>query len=93
MRILILNQTFYPDTVASAQHSFDLAHHLQKKGHEVMVVTSRSLYGKKGAVLPHYEVVDGIQIHRVGVSLFGKSSIALRIIDFGLFYVLRHCVA
>lgn len=87
MRILMLNQVFYPDVAATAQHAHDLAKHLVAQGHEVTAIASRSLYGHKGAALPKRETVDGIDIIRVGKSLFGKSSIIARVADFGLFYL------
>jgi len=87
MRILLINQTFYPDIAATAQHAHDLARYLVSQGHEVTAIASRSIYGEKGAVLPREEVVDGIRIVRVGKSIFGKSSIAARMFDFGLFYM------
>jgi colanic acid biosynthesis glycosyl transferase WcaI len=87
MRVLMLNQVFFPDVAATAQHAHDLAKHLVAHGHEVSVIASRSIYGKKGAALPRLEYVDDIEVHRVGQSLFGKASIAARILDFGLFYV------
>jgi putative colanic acid biosynthesis glycosyltransferase WcaI len=88
MRIILLNQAFYPDHAATAQHAHDLARHLVKNGHRVAVVASRSIYGSKGAALPKRETIDGIEVHRVGKSLFGKSNILARMIDFALFYVL-----
>ena len=39
MHVLILNQTFYPDIAATAQHMWDLAQYLVKRGHEVTVLT------------------------------------------------------
>ena len=86
MRVLLINQTFYPDIAATAQHAHDLARHLVAEGHEVTAIASRSIYGEKGAALPSEEVVDGIRIVRVGASLFGKTSIAARLFDFGMFY-------
>ena len=88
MNILIINQTFYPDVAATAQQAHDLAAFLTQRGHGVRVVTSRSIYGKAGAVLPKRETADGISIYRVGFSLFGKAGIFLRILDFALFYLL-----
>lgn len=88
MRILLLNQTFYPDVAATAQHAYDLASYFKSQGHEVVVVSSRSLYGQRGGKLARREIVDGIQVHRVGVSLFGKSHLVLRMIDFTMFYIL-----
>jgi len=88
MRIILLNQAFYPDHAATAQHAHDLAKYLVAQGHDVAVVASRSIYGSKGAALPKRETVDGIEVHRVGKSLFGKSSIIARLFDFVLFYLL-----
>lgn len=88
MHIVLLNQAFHPDVVATAQMSKDLADALVARGHQVTAVASRSIYGKSGAVLPARETIDGIEVRRVGFSLFGKASIAARIADFALFYVL-----
>ena len=86
MRIILLNQAFYPDHAATAQHAHDLARYLVSHGHQVAVVASRSIYGSKGAALPKRETIDGIKVYRVGKSLFGKSNILARMIDFALFY-------
>jgi len=87
MHVLLLNQVFYPDVAATAQHAHDLARHLVQHGHRVTAIASRSVYGEKGATLAKREVVDGIEIHRVGRSFFGKSNIAARALDFGIFYI------
>ena len=87
MRILLLNQTFYPDVAATAQHAHDLARHLVSEGDEVDVITSRSLYGEREADLPRTERVDGARVFRVSRNYFGKSSTIGRVIDFALFYV------
>ena len=88
MRVLFINQVFWPDVAATAQHADDLARDLVRRGHDVHVIASRSLYGRKGADLPSSEDRDGVRVHRVGVSLFGKSSVAARLLDFLLFYAL-----
>ena len=87
MRILLINQVFYPDVAATAQHGHDLARDLVRNGHEVTAIASRSIYGKRGAALSSRDVVDGIEIHRVGRSFFGKVGIIGRFADFGLFYI------
>lgn len=87
MRVLMINQVFYPDVAATAQHGHDLARYLVAQGHEVTAIASRSLYGQKGAALPSKETVDGIHIRRVGRSFFGKSSIIARLADFVYFYI------
>jgi colanic acid biosynthesis glycosyl transferase WcaI len=87
LRVLLINQCFHPDVVATAQHGWDLATHLVARGHEVTAIASRSLYGERGASLPSSETVDGVRIERVGSSLFGKRSFAARTADFLLFHV------
>ena len=86
-RVLFLNQAYAPDAAATAQHCEDLARYLADRGHGVAVIASRSIYGKTGAQLPRRELRHGVHVHRVGLSLFGKRGIALRALDFGLFYV------
>ena len=87
LRVLMINQVFYPDVAATAQHAHDLSRSLVASGHEVSIIASRALYGQKGAALPAYEEIDGIKVHRVGRSFFGKSSILARVFDFGYFYL------
>lgn len=86
MRVVFLNQTFHPDVAATAQHAFDLARDLASHGHEVHAIASRSLYGQRGATLPAEETVEGVQVHRVGRSLFGKAGLAARLFDFVSFF-------
>ena len=88
MRILVLNQAYHPDVVATAQHAHDAALHLARAGHEVHVIASRSLYNGRGATLPASELIDGVQVHRVGLSLFGKTTLLLRGVDSALFLLL-----
>ncbi|TVQ32408.1 MAG: glycosyltransferase WbuB [Phycisphaeraceae bacterium] len=87
MRILILNQPFHPDVVATAQIAKDLADDLVARGHNVTAIASRSIYGQSGASLPKRETVDGIEIIRVGVSVFGKKSTLGRLADFANYYI------
>jgi len=86
MKVLLLNQCFYPDVVATAQHGWDLARRLSRDGHEVTVIASRSIYGDVGATLAPEETIDGIRIRRVAENRFGKASILARAVDFLSFY-------
>lgn len=98
LHILLLNQAFYPDVVATAQLGKDLADELVRRGHRVSAVASRSIYGRAGASLPAREPVPVyaggpapvgvIDIHRVGASIFGKAGYGARVLDFALFYAL-----
>ena len=78
MKILLLNQAFYPDSVATSQYVTDIAHELSSQGHEITVLCARRDYTEPQRVYPRFEVVDGIRIHRVG---FGKKSLVTRILD------------
>jgi colanic acid biosynthesis glycosyl transferase WcaI len=91
MHVVLLNQPFYPDVVATAQMGKDLADALIARGHSVSAVASRSIYGKAGATLSKFEVADKIEIHRVGFSIFGRRGILARAFDFAFFYVLAAC--
>ncbi|MCX5665375.1 MAG: glycosyltransferase, partial [Planctomycetota bacterium] len=87
IKILLLNQAFWPDVAATAQHADDLARYLAAHGDDVSVVASRSIYGERGSSLPKRDNREGIEIYRVGLQLFGKRGITPRIFDFTLFYL------
>lgn len=86
MRVLLLNQAAWPDVVATAQHLDDLSRHLAATGHDVHVVASRALYGQAGAALPAEEARDGVRLHRVAGSAFGKRGLVARAFDFAAFH-------
>jgi glycosyltransferase involved in cell wall biosynthesis len=88
VRILIINQAFWPDIVATAQLMADWSEDLTARGHEVSIIASRSIYGRQGAILPERDRYKGAKIYRVGANLFKKGRILTRLIDFGLFHVL-----
>ncbi len=85
MRVTLINQTFYPDVVSTAQHLKDLALWLAEAGHEVTVVASRRAYDNPKKLFPKNEIWRGIRIHRVSNSGLGKRSKLTRIVDFATF--------
>ena len=84
---MIINQSFWPDVVATAQQAHDLAKYLAARGDKVTVLTSRSLYGKMGAALQKFETVDGVEIHRVSRNLFDKRGLVTRALDYARFNI------
>lgn len=88
LKILILNQSYWPDHVATAQHAHDLARSLVAAGHTVTVIASRTLYGQRGHRLRKEESVEGVQVFRVAGGGFGKGSFIGRILDFAAFFIL-----
>ena len=83
MRVLLLNQCFYPDVVSTAQHLTDLAVGLAERGHAVRVLASRRGYDNLTVRFAKREVWKGIQITRVPGPGLGKAARWRRAIDFG----------
>jgi glycosyltransferase involved in cell wall biosynthesis len=85
MKILILNQAFYPDVVSTAQHAGDLAKALTQVGHEVTVICSSRGYDDPGVRFPKQEIWNAVNIIRVRSTGFGKASKWRRATDFSTF--------
>lgn len=85
MKILLLNQTFYPDVVSTAQHLSELASALAERGHEVTVVTGRRAYDAPDKLFSRYENWHGVHIFRVFSTSFGKTAKWRRAVDFASF--------
>jgi colanic acid biosynthesis glycosyl transferase WcaI len=88
MTVLLLNQTFHPDRVATAQYLTDLAQALVAHGHSVTVVTSARGYDDPSVTFPEDETWAGIEIHRIRPLAFGKSARWRRAMDFMSYVVL-----
>jgi len=85
MKVLLINQCFYPDVVSSAQHLTDLALELARAGHSVTVLAGRRGYDTPNTRFPKKEVWKGISIIRIPSTGLGKGSRFARAIDFGSF--------
>ncbi len=88
MKILVISQTFWPDTVATAQALTDLALALSKKGHLVSIITSLSNYENPSIKYPAKEIYEGIQVKRIRNTSLGKRTLTGRLMDFFSFNVL-----
>jgi glycosyltransferase involved in cell wall biosynthesis len=87
MRVIFLNRYFYPDHSATSQMLSDLAFFLAANGHEVCVVTSSQRYDDAAAGLAQRERVDGVQVHRVRTTRFGRDKLVGRALDYATFYL------
>jgi len=85
-RIIFLNRFFYPDQSATSQMVSDLAFNLARHGYDVHVFTSRQRYGDPRAQLPPFERVDGVTIHRIKTTRFGRAASVGRVFDYLSFY-------
>ncbi|HEU4506929.1 MAG TPA: glycosyltransferase family 4 protein [Pyrinomonadaceae bacterium] len=85
MKVLLLNQCFYPDVVSTAQHLTDLAGALVSSGHEVTVIASDRGYDNPSMRFKRRERWNGIEIIRIPSLSLGKRSRWRRAINFGSF--------
>lgn len=85
-RIIFCNRFFFPDHSATAQMLSHLAFHLAEVGHRVVVVTSSGLYDDSSSKLPISETINGVEIHRVYGSRFGRASLIGRAVDYVFMY-------
>ncbi|OGA36545.1 MAG: hypothetical protein A3G80_14070 [Betaproteobacteria bacterium RIFCSPLOWO2_12_FULL_62_13b] len=87
MRVIFLNRYFYPDHSATSQMLSDLAFFLAGAGYEVCVVTSCQRYDDAAAGLLLRERIEGVEVHRVRTTRFGRDKLAGRALDYATFYL------
>jgi glycosyltransferase involved in cell wall biosynthesis len=89
VKILFVNQFYWPDIAATAQQLSDLAEHLAEEGHDVHVLCSDGRYDSHaGAKPPRRETHGGVEIHRLAGPGFGKRSTLGRVVDYAAFHAL-----
>lgn len=81
MKILLINQVFYPDVVATAQQLTDFAISLAQDGHKVAVLAGRRGYSDSHSIYSKKEKYRGIDIVRVWPYSFGRGSKLARVLD------------
>lgn len=83
MRILLLNQFFWPDSAATSQLLTDLARSLAADGHDVVAICS----GRAGYTIPAGSLdAPSVRIHRVKGLAFSRGPIG-RILSYLSFYI------
>lgn len=82
MRVLLINQFFYPDQAPTSQMMTDLAEDLATKGVEVTVISGRSPYTGGKLTWKRREVYKGIAIHRTWATAFGRKALLGRLLDY-----------
>lgn len=78
-RILIPTQPYVPDPSTTGQHLHSAAAALVGRGHEVLVLTSARGYEDRRRKYPSREVRDGVEIRRLPLCSFGKTSVLVRV--------------
>jgi len=87
MKVLLLNQCFWPDVVATAQQLTDLAAGLIERGHDVTVVCSDRGYDDQGLRFPRRERWNKVRIIRVRSIRAHKKSRLRRALNFASFSI------
>ncbi|MBB2969611.1 glycosyltransferase family 4 protein [Mesorhizobium sp. RMAD-H1] len=87
MRILFANRYFHPDQSATSRMVSSLAFSLARDGIEVEVIASRHYYNRPNEFLPAEETVNGVRIHRLWTSGFGRRALAGRAADYATFHL------
>jgi glycosyltransferase involved in cell wall biosynthesis len=85
-RLVFVNRFFYPDESATSQLLTDLAWALASRTFLVHVVCSGQLYTNPDARLPPAENLQGVTIHRVPTTRYGRARLLGRSIDYASFY-------
>ena len=88
MKIVFINQYYYPDISAIAQLLTDITEQLAAKGHAVEVICSNQKFiSPDNATLPFHEIINNVKITRVKSTNFGKRRILGRLFDYLSFYI------
>ena len=87
MNILLLNQCFYPDVMATAQQLTDLAVGLAKEGHSVTVIAGDRGYDDPSLRFAPRETWNGIKIIRISSLTLGKQKRWHRAANFASFLI------
>ena len=83
--LLVVCQVYPPDPAAVGQHVADVAEHLAGLGWRVVVYASARGYDDPSRFYVRRERRNGVDVCRLPLSSFGKSSLAWRLIGGGLF--------
>lgn len=81
-QIWFVNRFFFPDHSATSQILSDLAFYLAARGQKVGIITSCGLYSEPTRLLPDFETIANVAIHRVGRSRFGRENLLGRAVDY-----------
>ena len=82
MKILLLNQFFWPDSAATSQFLTDLAKGLAARGHEVYAISAEG----SGYALADLSDPPPVHIHRVRTTRFAHGALG-RVLSYGSFFL------
>ena len=86
-KLIFINRFFYPDHSATSQLLSDLAFYLAHNNLEVEVICARQLYSGGNDTLSSNENVNGVNIHRIKTTQFGRNWLPGRLFDYLSYYI------
>lgn len=78
--IVAISQVYPPDPAAVGQHFGDATGELARRGHRVVVFTADRAYEDPSIRYERRETRNGVDVRRLPLSSFGKSSILVRLV-------------
>lgn len=87
MKIVLVNQFYAPDEAATGQMAADLGAALVASGHEVYAICCNRSYADPSRRYGSRDAIDGVDVHRVRITGFGRRSAIGRCVDYALFAV------
>lgn len=90
--LVVISQVYVPDPAAVGQHVADAAEEMARRGWKVIVYTSARGYDDPSIRYPRRETRGGVDVRRLRLSSFGKSSLASRLVG-QLLFVIQATVA
>lgn len=86
-KVVFVNRYFFPDHSATSQMLTDLAFELSQKNHPIHIVTSRQAYDDPLRELPRFEKINGVTVHRLYTTRFGRAKLLGRALDYLTFHI------
>ncbi|MGO4126584.1 glycosyltransferase family 4 protein [Inquilinus sp. YAF38] len=86
MKIILANRYLYPDESATSRMTSSLAFTLARRGFSVQGLTSRQFHDNRDRRLSSREMANGIAIHRLATSGFGRNRLWGRALDYITFH-------
>lgn len=87
MNLILVNRYFHPDESATSRMLTSLALSLRENGEAVHVVASRSLHNDSSTRLAARADLEGVVVHRVWTTRFGRDWLPGRAIDYATFHL------
>lgn len=84
---LIISQVYVPDPTSLGQHVADAAEEMARRGYRVVVYAAARGYEDPTKRYLSRETRNGVEVRRLPLSSFGKSSIAVRLLAQSIFLV------